>query len=554
MATNLARPSIRSRAVADQKGSISILAALTLTLCLVASAFAVDLGSLYVECRTMQGAVDLAAMAAATDLEHARSAAVATLRANGMSDGQAIDVVTGRYERNPALPPDRRFVANATPANAARVTLRRSGTLHFAKSFTREPVSLRVEGMATNTAQAIFSVGSRLAAVRDGLPNQLLSSLLGGSVNLSVMDYDALLSGSIKVFDLFPALASELNLQAGTYNDVLISNATLAQILNAAASVADHDGNARLGAALRTLKGQSSAGQFSLPLSRVIDLGPLSQLAIGEPAPGLDAGLNVLDLVTSSAAVANGRHQVALNLGASVPGLAKVTVDLAIGEPAQVSSWVSVGQKGSVVRTVQKRLRVVAEVGGSGLLAGAKIKLPIAIDTAFAEGRLADVTCQPEKVSIAARPGIAEAWIGDVPSGFADFSRPLSVGNGAIVDLAPIKVTGGVHVSASNVSEQTLEFDRHDIAGNVAKTVGTRDALASVASSLVRDLSLNVSVLGLGLTPPAAIRTLVAQTLATAAAPVDSLVSTLLATLGVHLGEADVRVHGVRCGGAVLSG
>jgi uncharacterized membrane protein len=40
--------------------------------------------------------------------------------------------------------------------------------------------------------------------------------------------------------------------------------------------------------------------------------------------------------------------------------------------------------------------------------------------------------------------------------------------------------------------------------------------------------------------------------LTSVAAPLDSLVNGLSDLLGVRLGEADVRVNGVRCGGAAL--
>ncbi|KUO55481.1 MAG: hypothetical protein APF80_00765 [Alphaproteobacteria bacterium BRH_c36] len=36
--------------------------------------------------------------------------------------------------------------------------------------------------------------------------------------------------------------------------------------------------------------------------------------------------------------------------------------------------------------------------------------------------------------------------------------------------------------------------------------------------------------------------------------PNATVLATVLETLGVHLGEVDVRVHGSACGGAVLAG
>ena len=51
--------------------------------------------------------------------------------------------------------------------------------------------------VAKAEAQAVFAVGSRLASLNGGIVNQLLSGLLGTSVSLSVMDYNALLASRV---------------------------------------------------------------------------------------------------------------------------------------------------------------------------------------------------------------------------------------------------------------------------------------------------------------------------------------------------------------------
>ena len=63
-----------------------------------------------------------------------------------------------------------------------------------------------------------------------------------------------------------------------------------------------------------------------------------------------------------------------------------------------------------------------------------------------------------------------------------------------------------------------------------------------------------MQVAGIGIGLPAAVANLVKTALNAVAAPLDQLIYSLLTTLGVHLGEADVRVHGIRCGTAVLAG
>ncbi len=91
-----------------------------------------------------------------------------------------------------------------------------------------------------------------------------------------------------------------------------------------------------------------------------------------------------------------------------------------------------------------------------------------------------------------------------------------------------------------------------DISAQTKKTVGTTDYAASLLSNLMSGTTLNVSILGLGLGLPGPTMTLVGSILAAAVTPLDTLLSQVLQTLGVGLGQADVWVTGLRCDGAVL--
>ena len=66
-------------------------------------------------------------------------------------------------------------------------------------------------------------------------------------------------------------------------------------------------------------------------------------------------------------------------------------------------------------------------------------------------------------------------------------------------------------------------------------------------------LNLNVSVLGLGLGLGApAISNSTASTLGTIAAPLDGVLNAVEDMAGLHIGQADVRVNGLRCREAAL--
>jgi uncharacterized membrane protein len=249
------RRSMLSRALSATEGSIAVLFALFFMVAMSICALAVDMGSLYLERRTAQGAADLAVLAAASDLDHAEAAARATLAANGFGDLHTLSLVKGRYEVDPDVLPGDRFEAGKLPYNAVRLDAALGGQLYFAKSFMADP-EISVSAIGTADAQTTFSIGSRLASVNGGVLNALLKSLLGGNVSLSAMDYNAMLGANISLDGLLSALASEIGVTAGTYSDLLGAQVSVASVLDAAAHAATSGGQAQAAQVLATLQGQ----------------------------------------------------------------------------------------------------------------------------------------------------------------------------------------------------------------------------------------------------------------------------------------------------------
>ncbi len=550
------QPSITSDFRSDQQGNVAIMAALFMMLLLAGTALAVDIGSLYTERRALQGAADLAAVAGAGDIDHAEAAVRATFEANSMNPEFRLE--RGQYTPDPELSAESRFIPGQKPYNAVRVVATKPGQTYFAKVFTRKKFQLGVSSIAANASLATFSVGSRLAAVRGGVANAMLAALTGSQVTLSAMDYNALVSAKVELLSFMNALATDLNVTGGTYSDVLNANATFSNVAAAAAKVAEANGDAAASVALNRLAGQTAGRSIIVPLTSVIDLGPFASLRVGDPAQGLDAALSAMDLVSGSAVVANGTRQVELDLTAEVPGVLKLMLYVAIGEPPQHSALAAVGQPGSTVRTQQTRLWLIAEVGGQGVLANTRVRLPLYLDLAYGEGRLASVTCTSNgepTATIAARSGIAEAWIGEVSSStLSDFTGKLAVGPARIVDTSLLKVSGRAHVDVGSQSETPLTFDEDDVRDGTIKRTDTNSFTQAIVTSLLRDLKLSVNVLGIGAALPGSVTAAVAAVLAPVTAPLDEVVYSLLTTLGVHLGEADVRVYGMRCGSGVLAG
>lgn len=542
----------------DKSGSIAVMSSVFLTLAIGISALAIDAGSLYVERRHAQGAVDLAAIAAASNIANAHAAAVATLRANGIDDFESLAVVPGQYSPDPDVPAVKRFVANHAPYNAVQVTLAKEGMSFFGKIMLDEAPTLSVTSVAASAESATFSVGSRLAAVRGGLANELLSALVGGEVTLTAMDYEALAKANVGILPFLDRLATDVGITAGTYSDVLAAKVTLGDVFQALAEVGadDHPAASRALLSVAMLAGATSR---SVELNKIIDLGDLGRLALGSPEAGLGANIDFATILRAAATVANGEHQVELALGSDIPGIGSISLTLTIGEPPVASGWVSVGSPGSMVRTAQTRLKLVASLEPLAGFADIRARLPVIAQLAWAEAKLDDVTCAADssvsEVVVAARPGIMEAWIGETtPGDMTDFGRSMHVTPAELVTIPLLAVRGKAHVVMGEEGGTALSFDEDDIADGAIKRTHTESFVAPLVSSLVGDLDLEIKALGLSLSTPKGLKSAIARQLQSVATPLDALLADITNALGVSLGEADVRVNGARCGHGRLTG
>lgn len=565
------------RSVEDRSGHFAMMTAITAPVAIVLAAFAVDAGSLYLEKRRAQSLADLAAISAAANLDKPETAAMTAMTDNGIAsislgslapedDEQAmqqpnvsdqrnrIEVERGRYLASDALLPGERFVAGAQPYNAVRVGYRTYGTRYFAGSLIPEP-RIKVSAIAASPAEAAFSVGSRLLALDGGLLNTVLGGLLGSGVSLSVMDYNALVAADVSLLSFLDALALEIGLEAGSYHEALDAEITFAQMAKALSKAEGLPGTAKA-AANRLALQMPAGGGPKLQLGRLIDLGDgsIAQASIEQ----IGADIGVLELLTTSAVIAGKGRQVALDLGANLPGLLAATVTLAIGEPPQHASWFRVGTGGEIVRTAQTRLALTVEIGGLGGLLGTRIRLPLYLELAFAEARLKSVTCptgRPDsvKVAVEARPGIADLYLAEVDtSRLSGFDNPLARSPARLVQMPLVSVTAQAHAEIANMGYKTLNFSWGDIQSGKIRQVSTNQITQSLVQSLFSGIRLDVNVVGLGIGLPGNLTGLLGQTIGAAAPAIDGLLNSLLSTLGIALGQADIRVHGANCGRAVL--
>lgn len=550
---------------ADERGSMAIMFGVLIALGTIASALAVDEGSLYLQRRTAQSAVDLASIAAANDpanafaivRQHLVDAGLVASSATQISlaDPNAttrLVVQTGKYSADSTLAVGQRFQVSNNAINAVRVSFVEPGTLFFARPWAQTQ-SIGVRATASVSPQVAFSIGSTLVNMSDGIPNAVLNALLGSNVSLSAVSYDALLSTKISLFPFLDALAQELGITAGTYQDVLNASADQGVIAKAMADVLTGTDKTAM-----TTLAQALGHNGTVPISQLFSLGNAAGLSLDTGASsGYVATLSALQVLSATTALSNGTHQVSLNLAANVPGLVSLTMSLAVGEPAQFASWFSLGPSGSIVHTSQIRMRFVATIGGGLALLNASVRVPLYLAVAYAQAGVQSATCPASGATtgtavINTQPGVASLTLGDVPDpAFSNFSATPTVTPATLINLLLLKVNASASASIGQTTPTPLSFSAADITSGTVKRATTTTFTQSLMASLLQTLTLTIAPIPLGLTIGGVTSTL--NSLLSPLTPVlDSAINVALAALGVTLGDADVQVYDVTCTSPVL--
>lgn len=336
---------------ARQHGAIGLMAAATLSLALVLMLLVVDTGRLYMEQRKLQRVVDSAALEAVSrggnclsGLSAATYAVQSAVRNGYIVDGNnTLTTTCGSVQT--AASGLRAFTADATQSTAVKVTASRTVTTSFAGGvqalFTGSAVSLNTTLNASAVAAqptptvAQLNIRSTLASIntaQSNILNPLFSGLLGGNVNLTALGWDGLLNTDINLLSYLNQLAINLNVAAGNYTQLLNTQATVTQLIQAAATVVQLNGAT---ATVITALGQLQVAAIN---AAPVKLGDILQLQTGTTAAGLDANLQLLQLIQGVVQLANSKSAVAATLPISVLGLANVTVRVKVIEPPQFSA------------------------------------------------------------------------------------------------------------------------------------------------------------------------------------------------------------------------
>jgi len=378
------RPLLRTLAHC-RRASISITAVFGMTMLIGGAALAVDLGSLYLDRRKLQGIADAAALAAAGRPGEERAAAERIIAANCACIIRIETLAPGTYTADPARAAEARFAAGGLSPNAVRITLSQDRPLFFGRFLTgRSDSVIRATATGARRGYAAFSLGSRVAALDGGIANALLSGLTGSEVSLSVMDYNALASTDIDLLAFSDALRTEIDADVLTFGQTLDSQVTLPQVVSALAKASDGDA----ASALETLA--VNALPRRLVPSRAIDLGPRSSSIRVDAANPVK--VNALSLLRTMLLLGSADRQIDLSLASDLPGGSGIDVALLVGEPPANSPLIAITDTNDViVRTAQVRLKIDTRVATPL----ASVHIPLLAELGSASARITDIDCAP---------------------------------------------------------------------------------------------------------------------------------------------------------------
>lgn len=376
-------PRMQFRGPTRQRGAIGLMAALTLGLALGFTVLVIDSGRLYLEQRKLQRVADTAALEAVTRngdcLPGLSAATYATQSAarNGFTVNADGTLTTTCGTLNTGADNLRAFTVDSTKSAAVRVVATHNVATSVAAGvyalLSGSPVSLTTRLSATAVAAepkltlAQLSIRSSLLGAdtsRSNLLNPLFSTLLGGNVNLTAVGWDGLIKTDVNLLKFMDQLAIKLGVAAGDYTTLLNTQASVTKFIQAAANVLPVNGS--------TATVVTALGNLELAATNAspIKLGDLLQIQTGTQAAGLDATVQLFQLVQGFVQLANKNSAVTAVLPVNVLGLAGMTTRIKIIQPPQFSAIgdpalakvAPLGVNKIYVRTAQVRILVSVDL------------------------------------------------------------------------------------------------------------------------------------------------------------------------------------------------
>lgn len=350
-----------------QQGAVAVTAAVALIALLTCLVLVLEIGRVYNAQRTLQKMATFAALDAARIVSGCGSeptqarleAAVAdSLVRNGHPEIlNDTEIEVGTIETNAdslrELSP-----TDLDEARAVRVTLKRPFPSMLTPLLSQSGGSMVASATATQEVLGSLSVGTGLVSINSSesaLLNPLLTGLLGGSVNLTAVQYNGLAGVNVSL----EQLATAIGVDVKDLSDPLTLSAQtpiLSDVLGGLAGALGDTASGTVTGLLTQLAGSASNEQ--VPLSLILD--PVTSVAGNVPF------INLLDLIlalgqAAQADPSGGATPIALPVQLSVPGVANVSTFVRILEPPRFGG---LGRPGKTsASTAQIRVLVRIEAG-----------------------------------------------------------------------------------------------------------------------------------------------------------------------------------------------
>jgi uncharacterized membrane protein len=318
--------------------------------------------------------------------------------------------------------------------------------------------------VANSASTACFHLGSYAARIDSStspLLNLLLNKMLGGSLNLDALSYKGLAAANISLL----GLAADLGI--GSVDQLVSTSLSANKVLLAAVDVLKKNGDTADASILNTI----ALGVGPVP----IKLGSLVNVAPGSGAAEA-ATLNILDLVTGTAYVANGSNAVSVpSLGTSI-GLTGTNLTTALSIISKPSTAcpakVDPAATDNLASTSQVHLAITGQVASLPALTGLTLNVGntnVTVDVAPATGVLTGVTCgnetaaNPSGEDVQVKSGVASASVattvsigGTVTNG--GLLGTLLGGLGSLLNsVLSIQIQGSLTLSAGTAQPSTTK-------------------------------------------------------------------------------------------------
>ncbi|ABI57497.1 TadG family pilus assembly protein [Alkalilimnicola ehrlichii MLHE-1] len=588
-----------------QRGAIGLAAVLLLVVVVVFLALALDAGRLYMEQRNLQRIADATALETAwkhtgctADPASALQTAQAVAERNGYQGDDLVigaqGLLLGRLVEDGVL-----RVFETMPDVGHHGVVPEAARVHVEHEV---PQSLVLGGLfgqqATLSAEAVarrmplvgISAGSWAARVdteNSPLLNALLNGLLGTNLQLDAVAFAGLVDTSVTLLQLAQDLAVlGVDLSVATVDELLSANVRLLDVLEAAVRAVEREGVLDVNASvLRNQLLNIGVENLELQLADILQV----QAPSMDPDAALDAQVNVLDLIMTTAMTATRDHAVELDVLLPLSDLnllnlvdvdarVKATIveppQIVIGPPGRGPD----GEWRTIVDTAQVRLQAAADLSLNVGIAAVDVDLGVALQAAQGSAWVEGVGCPPDtpgatEVAVGTLPGVANLELGE----FDD----IAVSDPSVLPVAVEVRALGIHIAtlalAANAPIQpaageTLHFLVEDraalptevqsvasgLGGALANGLQTLGESIDVEITLVEDLGVLATLLGL---TTAVVEALVNEVVAILLSLVLPLVlqllgsvilEPLLSMLGVGVGGLDVQVVELLEGGVDL--